>query len=120
MKNKAQLTGIICATMYLVLVIYFVCAILKGDEPVWPMYWLILAAFNLPALLLNLITSNLLMPLFKIIATQFPAGTPLDDPVNFWSPLFYFGILGTAMWYFLPYWFVKIIMAKREKNKRDF
>ena len=59
--------------------------------------------------MLSYISSGLLMPIFEIIASQFPSGMPLADPANFWLPLFYFGILGTAMWFFLPSWIVGII-----------
>ena len=111
MKNKAKWIGIVCGTLHLLFVIYLIHLILNGNEPDWPVYWLILIPFNLPTLLLIFITGRLLEPVFEIIASNFSTGTPLGDATNFWIPFFYFGILGTIMWYFLPSWIV-ILIAK--------
>jgi hypothetical protein len=115
MKNKSKTIGMILGTLHLSLVIFLVSSILSGIEPDWPMYWLLLIPFDLPILLLQYLTSWIIEPIFSMLASNFADSSPLSSSVNFWMPLFYFGLLGTVMWYFIP---TVIIKVMNKLNKR--
>ena len=116
MKHKKIILGAILGLLHLWLVTFIVINILNGKEPDWPMYWLILIPFDLPALLLSMLTGWASKPIFTAIAMNFSDASPLSDPVNFWMPLFYFGVLGTLMWYFIPVFIVKMLDIFRKKT----
>lgn len=102
MNNKSKIIALIPGTLHLILVIYLVSNILSGIESDWPMYWLILIPFDFPLLLLQYYTEGILESIFNILASNFSETSPLSDSRNFWTPLFYFGLLGTVMWYSIP------------------
>lgn len=60
-----------------------------GDEP-WIQHWVIFLALDFPV-------SLGVMPVTWLVPPS-PRG-PLQDLSNFWWPLLYHGIVGTAWWY---------------------
>ncbi len=115
MKNKSKKIGIILGILHLSLVIFIISNILSGKEPDWPMYWLLLIPFDLPVLLLQYMTHWMIEPIFSLLSSKFTDTSPLSSSGNFWIPLFYFGLLGTVMWYFIPTVITKVI---NKFNKR--
>lgn len=109
MKNKSKKIGISLGTLHFSLVIFIIFHILSGKEPDWPIYWLLLIPFDLPLLLLQELTNWVVEPIFNILASSFIDTSPLSDSNNFWIPLFYYGLLGTFMWYFIPTIITKVI-----------
>lgn len=78
------------ATSHVALLAYTVHLILTSGEPNWPGYWIIFLAFDFPV-------SLGVMPVTWLVP---PSGAgPLSDATNFWWPLLYHGIIGTAWWY---------------------
>ena len=115
MKNKSKTIGMILGILHLSLVIFIVFNILSGKEPDWPMYWLLLIPFDLPVLLLQYLTNGIIEPVFSILASNFTDTSPLSSSNNFWMPLFYYGLLGTVLWYFIPTIIAKVInMIKKQ------
>ncbi len=82
--------GAAFAAVHIALLAYTVWLILTGGEPNWPGYWIIFLAFDFPV-------SLGVMPVTWLVPPS--SAGPLRDATNFWWPLLYHGIIGTAWWY---------------------
>lgn len=111
MKIRPLFINSIFGISHLFLVLYVIKSILAGTEDDWPMYWTFLILFDLPLLLINYCTEWIFSPVFHNIAAKFPNDSPLSSAYNFWSPLFYFGILGTIFWFLIPL-IIKVLIKK--------
>ena len=101
--------GIIFALLHLALIAYIIFTILSGNESSWPMMWWVFNIVDFPV--------SLGIYIFALFALfDFPGGpSPLKDISNFWVPAIYFGIVGTAWWYFLATNWSKFIKWIRSK-----
>src|SRR5262245_38412359 len=85
--SRAGLAG---ALLHLLILGVTVAAILSGREPNWPGYWIAFLALDFPV-------SLGVMPVTWLVPAS--GGGPLRDVSNFWWPLAYHGVVGTAWWY---------------------
>ena len=122
MKIK-NIVGLVLATMHGALAVYVVKLIVSGIEPDWPMYWMIFIPIDFPFSLLALIMGSLLSWISPDKLLWFsPNTSPLNDVVNFWIPLFVFGVLGTLWQAILPSLLMsayKKLMSAYKKLKRS-
>jgi len=101
--NNMNKKGIIFVLLHLALIAYI---ILSGIESSWPMFWWILFIVDFPVSL-----GIYIFALFDL-----PGGvSPLKDINIFWLPVIYFGIVGTAWWYFVATNLSKFIKWVRSK-----
>ena len=114
--KKRSLFGIILALAHLYLVIYTINSILYNREPDWPMYWMLFTGIDFPFSLFLLPLSFLLDFLnLGVLVETFPS--PLNDVTNFWLPAFFFGILGTIWFFFIPTIVMKIVSWRTSRVK---
>lgn len=85
--SRAGLAG---AVLHLAILGCTVALILSGREPNWPGYWIAFLALDFPV-------SLGVMPVTWLVPAS--SSGPLRDISNFWWPLVYHGVLGTAWWY---------------------
>lgn len=103
--------GIILAIAHLVILAFAVDLIFsKAESGQWPLVWFIFIYLDFPFSLLYFIVG----PLFFIVEFFLPIHLlirdflgiflpwPITDFNNFLLPFFFFGILGTAWYFFLP------------------
>jgi hypothetical protein len=114
MKTRS-VVGLVLATLHGALVVYVVKLIVSGIEPDWPMYWMIFIHIDFPFSLLAMVIGGLLEWISPDKLLWFsPDTSPLNDVVNFWIPLFVFGVLGTLWWAILP----SLLTSAYKKLKR--
>ena len=82
--------GFAAAALHLTILGYTVWLILDGTNPKWPSYWMIFLALDFPV-------SLGVMPVTWLVPGA--VSGPLQDPTNFWWPLVYHGVIGSAWWY---------------------
>ena len=86
-RSRAGLVG---AVAHLLVLGVLVTLILRGGDPGWPKYWVIMLALDFPV-------SLGVMPVTWLVP---PAATgALSDVANFWWPLAWHGVVGTLWWY---------------------
>jgi hypothetical protein len=109
-RSHAGLAG---ALLHLALLGYAVAQILSTGGPDWPKHWFIFLAFDFPVSL-GVIPVTWLVP---------PASAgPLSDFANFWWPLAYHGVVGTAWWYIAGWAIARRIeraQAARTRERQD-
>jgi hypothetical protein len=115
MKTRS-VVGLVLAALHGALVVYVVKLIVSGIEPdCWPMYWMIFISIDFPFSLLAMVIGGLLEWISPDKLLWFsPDNSPLNDVVNFWIPLFVFGVLGTLWWAILP----SLLTSAYKKLKR--
>jgi hypothetical protein len=87
---RLSYVGLAGGLLHLLILGYTVHLVLARDTPDWTMYWMLFLALDFPVSL-GVLPVNWLAP---------PSGGgPLSDLTNFWWPLAYHGIVGTAWWY---------------------
>ncbi len=118
LERSRNLFGSILAVCHLVLVAWIVYLIFKGNEPDWPMYWLLFIAVDFPASLLWL-GAAFVLPHFPPCHFSAQPGSPLNDPNNFLLPLFFTAVVGTAWWFFLPRVIAAVVRFFRSMCSRD-
>jgi hypothetical protein len=106
-RSRAGLAG---ALLHLAILGYVVTLILSGRDADWPMYWLIFLAFDFPV-------SLGVMPVTWLVPAA--SGGPLSDVANFWWPLAYHGIVGTAWWYIVGWAIARKIESARTARGRN-
>jgi hypothetical protein len=107
-RSRAGLAG---ALLHLAILGYTVMQILSGRDPDWPKYWLIFLAFDFPV-------SLGVMPVTWLVPAA--SAGPLADVANFWWPLAYHGIVGTAWWYIVGWAIARKIeraLSARRRNR---
>src|SRR4249920_1109113 len=82
--------GLAAVVLHLVILGYTVWLILGASNPKWPSYWMIFLALDFPV-------SLGVMPVTWLVPGA--AGGALDDLTNFWWPLAYHVVIGSAWWY---------------------
>jgi hypothetical protein len=82
--------GLAGGLLHLLILGYTIHLVLSRSAPDWPMYWMLFLALDFPVSLGVLPVAWLVPP---------SGGGPLSDFSNFWWPLAYHGIVGTAWWY---------------------
>ena len=82
--------GLAGGLLHLLILGYTVDLVLSRSAPDWPMYWMLFLALDFPVSL-GVLPVSWLVP---------PTGAgPLSDFANFWWPLTFHGVVGTAWWY---------------------
>jgi len=122
--KKRSVVGLVLAALHGALVVYMVKLIVSGIEPdCWPMYWMIFITIDFPFSLLAMVIGSLLEWISPDKLLWFsPDTSPLNDVVNFWIPLFVFGVLGTLWQAILPSLLMsayKKLMSAYKKLKRS-
>ena len=82
--------GLAAVMLHLVILGCTVWLILGGNNPKWPIYWMIFLALDFPV-------SLGVMPVTWLVPGS--VSGPLDDLTNFWWPLAYHSVIGSAWWY---------------------
>jgi hypothetical protein len=96
--------GLAGGLLHLGILGYTVHLVLARDSPDWPMYWMLFLALDFPVSV-GVLPVNWLAP---------PAGGgPLSDLTNFWWPLAFHGIVGTA------WWFIVGLAIERRLRRRE-
>lgn len=102
-QKKRNLVGAAFATSHVLFLGYMTYGILTTADPVWPMIWLIVAAFDFPvSLLLFAVEAVIPLPQFSIMHLVADTGSRLNDLNNFWIPFVFYLTAGTALWFVLP------------------
>jgi hypothetical protein len=98
-KNRL---AVILAAVHLGLVVLVVAGILAGNEPDWPMAWILFLVVDFPV---SLIWFALNQSLLGVVPSHLhlvsPSHSPLNDVWNFLVPLGFTGLVGTAWWFFV-------------------
>jgi hypothetical protein len=82
--------GVAGALLHLLILGYTVHLVLARTTPDWPLYWMLFLALDFPV-------SLGVLPVAWLVP---PSGRgALSDFTNFWWPLAYHGLVGTAWWY---------------------
>lgn len=106
-RSRAGVAG---AVAHLALLGVLVTLILRGADPGWPKYWVIMLALDFPVSL-GVIPVTWLVP---------PASAgPLTDVANFWWPLAWHGVVGTLWWYIVGWAIARRVheaLARRRGN----
>jgi hypothetical protein len=82
--------GLAGVLLHLLILGYTVYLVLSRGAPDWPVYWMLFLALDFPV-------SLGVMPVTWLVPPS--GGGPLSDFTNFWWPLAFHGIVGTAWWY---------------------
>jgi hypothetical protein len=82
--------GLAGGLLHLLILGYTVHLVLGRGAADWPMYWTLFLALDFPVSLGVLPVTWLAPP---------AGGGPLADVTNFWWPLAFHGVVGTAWWY---------------------
>jgi hypothetical protein len=97
--------GLAAAVLHLAILGYTVSLILSHRDASWPAYWMIFLALDFPV-------SLGVMPVTWLVPPS-PLG-PLEDLTNFWWPLGYHGVIGTAWWYIVGWAIQRRIWRRRQ------
>ena len=97
-KNRL---AVILAAVHLGLVLFVAVAILAGDEPDWPMAWVLFLVVDFPVSLIWFALNSLNAVVPSHLHLVSPSHSPLNDVWNFLVPLGFTGLVGTAWWFFL-------------------
>jgi hypothetical protein len=94
----------IAAIAHIGLVALTIAGILGGSEPDWPMVWIGFLVLDFPVgvlyVALNSLTSAVPSHLNLV-----PGYSPVNDVWNFLAPVGFFGLVGSAWWFFVVRWF---------------
>ena len=96
--------GFAAAALHLTILGYTVWLILDGSNPKWPGYWMIFLALDFPV-------SLGVMPVTWLVPRA--VSGPLDDLTNFWWPLAYHGVIGSAWWYIVGWAIERRVWRRR-------
>ena len=100
---RLSLAGLAAAALHLLILAYTVWLILAGNSPNWPGYWMIFLALDFPV-------SLGVMPVTWLVPAS--GAGPLRDLTNFWWPLGYHAVIGTAWWYIVG-WAIERRLRRR-------
>lgn len=89
-RFRPSLPGVVGATLHILLLANTVRLILGSAGADWTRHWVWFLALDFPV-------SLGVMPVTWLVPPA--AGGPLADVSNFWWPLLYHGLVGTAWWY---------------------
>jgi len=106
---RFSLAGFAAVGLHLAILGYTVWLILGGNDPNWSRYWMIFLALDFPV-------SLGVMPVTWLVPGA--AGGPLDDLTNFWWPLVYHGVIGSAWWYIVG-WAIGRRVLRRKDDERE-
>lgn len=107
-KNRISTKiGIVLGILRALLFFYVVYLIKFGNEPDWPMYYLIFLYVDFPI-------SLVYFGAFKMFSTIPPLPDFITQVLNVVVPFVFFGVLGTLWYFFLPVWIANIIQKFRK------
>ena len=90
MPKRISIAGLLAALLHILILALTVRLILGSNDPNWMQHWYLFLALDFPV-------SLGVAPLSWLVPGA-PEG-PLADFPNFWWPLAYHGVVGTAWWY---------------------
>ncbi|HZP87493.1 MAG TPA: hypothetical protein VFB54_11795 [Burkholderiales bacterium] len=106
MKRLSRV-GVLAGLVHLVLLGLTVALILGSTHARWPQYWYLFLALDFPVSLGVAPVSWLVPPA--------PHG-PLADFPNFWWPLAYHGVIGTAWWYIVGWAIARRVVGRGDSQ----
>ncbi|PIQ87556.1 MAG: hypothetical protein COV74_00345 [Candidatus Omnitrophica bacterium CG11_big_fil_rev_8_21_14_0_20_45_26] len=107
-KNRISTKiGMVFGMLRALLFFYVVYLIKFGNEPDWPMYWLIFLYVDFPI-------SLVYFRVFDMFSAIQPLPNVIAQVLNVVVPFMFFGVLGTLWYLFLPSWIANIIQKFRK------
>lgn len=106
---RVSYAGVAAALLHLVLLAGGVIVILSSTKVDWTPYWYIFLALDFPV-------SIGVVPVSWLVPASDKG--PLSDFSNFWWPLAYHGVVGTAWWYIVG-WTIARKIARRIQTQNS-
>ena len=94
----------VAAIAHIGLVALAIVGILGGSEPDWPLVWIGFLVLDFPVSLLYAALNSLAssVPSHLHLVSGY---SPINDVWNFLAPTAFFGLAGSAWWFFMVRWF---------------
>ena len=101
MKWRQKRLALSLSAAHLSLVVLVIATIFGGDEPDWPMAWVVFLFVDFPVSLAWYALNSLNAVVPSHVNLVSPSDSPFNDVWNFLVPLGFVGIVGTGWWYFV-------------------